>query len=209
MNTITFDIETGASSRAEIAELKPDFEAPSNWKDPDKIRAYIEAKEADWHQQAALSATTGRVLSIGYIEEGGEFRALASGDEASDIAAFWNVITHYGAITHRLVGFNSNSFDLPFLIRRSWKLGIRPPATLMSGRYLNHNCVDLLDLWRCGNREDRISLDKLARFLGIGGKNGNGAEFASLFSMNREAALRYLENDVLLTRRCAQVLGVL
>lgn len=209
MKSITFDIETGPLSRAEIAEVKPDFQAPSNWKDPDKIREYINAKEAEWYQQAALSATTGRVLAIGYIEEGSEFHAFASGDEGADIAAFWNVITHYGAITHRLIGFNSNSFDLPFLIRRSWKLGVRPPATLMSGRYLNHNCVDLLDLWRCGNREDRISLDKLARFLGVGGKTGDGADFASLFSMNREAALRYLENDVLLTRRCAQVLGIL
>lgn len=209
MKSITFDIETGSGSRAEVAEVKPDFQAPSNWKDPDKIREYITAKEAEWYQQAALSATTGRVLAIGYIEEGSDFRAFASGDEAADIAAFWNVITHYGAITHRLIGFNSNSFDLPFLIRRSWKLGVRPPATLMSGRYLNHNCVDLLDLWRCGNREDRISLDKMARYLGVGSKNGDGAEFASLFTMNTEAALRYLENDVLLTRRCAQVLGVL
>jgi hypothetical protein len=209
MNSIIFDIETGPLSRASIAEMMPAFEAPSNWKDPEKIRSYIETKEADWYQQAALSATTGRVLAIGYAEEGGEFHALASGDEAENIAAFWDLITHYGAITHRLIGFNSNSFDLPFLIRRSWKLGIRPPITLMSGRYLNQNCVDLLDLWRCGNREDRISLDKMARFLGVGGKNGNGADFASLFSMNPEAALHYLENDVLLTRRCAQVLGAL
>jgi hypothetical protein len=209
MTAIIFDIETGPSSRLEIAELMPTFEAPSNWKDPEKIRAYIATKQAEWFQQAALSATTGRVLAIGYIEEGSEFSAFASGDEAADIKAFWDLITNNGAVTHRLIGFNSNSFDLPFIIRRSWKLGIRPPITLMSGRYLSHNCVDLLDLWRCGNREDRISLDKMARFLGVGGKTGDGAEFPSLWSMSREAALRYLENDVLLTRRCAQALGAM
>ena len=209
MNAITFDIETGPLSRVEIADQMPVFEAPSNWKDPEKIRAYIATKEAEWYQQAALSATTGRVLAIGYIQDSGAFDTLASGDEATDIGSFWDLITYYGAVTQRLIGFNSNSFDLPFLIRRSWKLGVRPPATLMSGRFLNHNCVDLLDLWRCGIREDRISLDKLARFLGVGGKNGEGADFASLWSMNREAALSYLQNDVLLTRRCAQVLGVL
>lgn len=209
MKTITFDIETGPLSRADIAELMPTFEAPSNWKDPEKIRAFIVKKEADWYQQAALSATTGRVLAIGYIEDGGGFKALASGDEQADIAAFWNLVSHYGSVTNKLIGFNSNSFDLPFLIRRSWKLGVRPPVTLMSGRYLNHNCIDLLDLWRCGNREDRISLDMLARYLDVGAKNGSGSDFASLWSMSREAALSYLENDVQITRRCAEVLGAL
>jgi hypothetical protein len=209
MNAIVFDIETGPLPRADIAELMPAFEAPSNWKDPEKIRAYVLTKEAEWYQDAALSAMSGKVLAIGWVGDDEKFGSFASGDEAADIAAFWDLITDHGAITRLLVGFNSNSFDLPFLVRRSWKHGIRPPVTLLSGRYLSHQCVDLLDAWRCGNREDRVSLDKLARFLGVGGKSGEGAHFAALWSMSREAALAYLENDVRITRRCARALGVL
>ena len=46
MSTYIFDIETGPRSRAELAECVPTFEAPANWKDPEKIRAYVAEKEA-------------------------------------------------------------------------------------------------------------------------------------------------------------------
>jgi hypothetical protein len=68
MSTYIFDIETGPRSRAELAECVPTFEAPSNWKDPEKIRAHVAEKEAEWFQSAALSALTGRVLAIGYLD---------------------------------------------------------------------------------------------------------------------------------------------
>jgi hypothetical protein len=35
----------------------------------------------------------------------------------------------------QLVGFNINAFDLPFLFRRSWALGIAVPFGLRKGRY--------------------------------------------------------------------------
>ena len=56
MSNYIFDIETGPRSRAELAECVPTFEAPSNWKDSEKIRAYVAEKEAEWFQSAALSA---------------------------------------------------------------------------------------------------------------------------------------------------------
>ncbi|MGH8018768.1 MAG: hypothetical protein ACREIA_10825 [Opitutaceae bacterium] len=58
-------------------------------------------------------------------------------------------------------------------------------------------------------REDSISLDNLARFLSVGRKNGHGAGFASLWAMNRAAALDYLANDLRLTLRCAIALGLI
>jgi len=59
---------------------------------------------------------------------------------------------------------------------------------------------DLLALWQCGDRAESISLDRLARVLGLPGKTGSGADFARLFGENRPAALAYLENDLKLTR---------
>ena len=42
LDPIIFDIETGPSNDLLLMEsLKPDFTAPSNWKDPAKIEKYI------------------------------------------------------------------------------------------------------------------------------------------------------------------------
>lgn len=210
MSTLIFDIETGALPRAEIAHLAPVFEAPGNYKDLEKIAAYIHGKEAEWYQSAALSALSGRVLAIGILDahRPEESQFFASGNEAQDLIDFWSYIaTEGGYLKVDLVGFNSNSFDLPFLIRRSWALGIRPPRELTQTRYLPSNCRDILDIWRCGNREDRVSLDRLAKFLGVGAKTGNGADFASLWSTDPVSALAYLENDLRLTLACAEKLN--
>ena len=123
MSNYIFGIETGPRSRAELAECVPTFEAPSNWKDSEKIRAYVAEKEAEWFQSAALSALTGRVLAIGYLDAvTDELGYFASGDEAADLAAFWHLVAPTGYLNSDLIGFSSNRFDLPFLIRRSWHL---------------------------------------------------------------------------------------
>lgn len=210
MSTFIFDIETGPRSRAELAECVPTFEAPSNWKDPEKIRAYVAEKEVEWFQSAALSALTGRVLAIGYAnEDTGEIGFFATGDEAADLAAFWHLIAPTGYLNADLIGFSSNRFDLPFLIRRSWHHRVPVPADIVSGRWLPSQCRDVLDTWRCGNREDSVSLDRLAQFLGVGRKTGSGADFASLWATDPAGALDYLANDLRLTRRCAVALGLI
>lgn len=210
MSAIVFDIETGPRSRAELAQIVPTFEAPSNWKDPEKIRAYVAEKEAEWFQSAALSAVTGRVLAIGYLDAAtDELGYFATNDEASDLAAFWRLIAPDGFLRTRLVGFSSNRFDLPFLIRRSWHLRVPVPVELISGRWLPSQCLDVLDTWRCGNREDSVSLDRLAQFLGVGRKTGSGADFASQWTIDPSGALAYLANDLRLTRRCAEALGLI
>ncbi len=209
MSAIVFDIETGPRSRAELAECVPAFEAPSNWKDPEKIRACVAEKEAEWFQSAALSALTGRVLAIGYLDAvTDELGYFATGDEAADLAAFWRLIAPDGYLVGDLVGFNSNRFDLPFLIRRSWHLRVPVPRDLIAGRWLPSQCLDALETWRCGVREDSVSLDRLAQFLGVGRKTGSGADFASQWATDPSGALAYLANDLRLTRRCAAALGL-
>ena len=55
----------------------------------------------------------------------------------------------------------------------------------------------------------RGSLDAIAKHLGVGAKNGNGADFAKLWQKDRAKAVEYLRNDVQLTAKVAEVLGVL
>lgn len=204
---LVFDIETGPLPRAEIEPLCPKFDAPANYSNPDKIAAYIDAKREDWFDRAALSALTGQVLAIG-CQVGETFTYYASGDEAEDIAAFWDLIADTGGLNDRVIGFNILGFDIPFLVRRSWKLGIKVPFNLFRGRWPNEFLVDLMDVWKCGSRDQSVSLRTLSRYLGVGDKNGDGKDFASLLESDREAALAYLENDVRLTTRCAAALGI-
>ena len=67
MNYTVFDIETGALPLAELEAIMPEFEPSKVLKDPEKIKADIEAKRAEWIDRAALSPVSGQVLAIGYI----------------------------------------------------------------------------------------------------------------------------------------------
>ncbi|MCW1921292.1 ribonuclease H-like domain-containing protein [Luteolibacter arcticus] len=201
---VVFDIETGPRPVAELEALMPEFEAPANYKDPAKIAEAIEQKRAAWIEKAALSPLTGRVLAIGALIDG-EYLHAIQGDgfdsEAEIIGWFWTMIGNRTI----LIGHNSNRFDLPFLFRRSWSLGILPPPR-SNGRSFAGS-IDLMEAWQLGDRTEFISLDTVAKFLGVGAKTGSGGQFADLLKFDVEAALRYLENDVMLTARVAERMG--
>ena len=197
--TIVFDIETGPLPFDLIESLAPEFEAPSNYKDPEKIAAAIDAKRDAWLSKAALSPLTGQVLAIGMLIDG-EYQALL-GEESAVISQFWNMLTGSTA----LIGFNSHRFDLPFLVRRSWAHGIVPPRVHSRGFPMS---TDLMEMWQMGDRQEFVSLDTVARFLGVGAKTGSGAHFAELMKFDESAALDYLENDIRITAAVAERLGV-
>lgn len=67
--------------------------------------------------------------------------------------------------------------------------------------------VDLREVWQLGDRQARGSLDSIARHLGVGQKNSDGAAFAALWQSDREKALAYLKNDLELTLKVAEALG--
>jgi 3'-5' exonuclease len=204
-----FDIETGPESDEVLAKLIPEFTAPANYKDPEKIRQNIAEQALAWKERAALSAESGVVLCIG-IEDGTGFTILdVNGDEKALLRQFWGWLElHQITNNHQVLGFNIFDFDLPFLIRRSWKLGVSVPAVVRSGRYWSEQLVDIMAVWGCGNRQQTISLDRLAKYLGVGAKNGDGKDFAKLWASDRVAAEAYLENDLKLLKACSERMGL-
>lgn len=218
MNTIIYDIETAPLPESELAALLPPFDPADvktgNIKDPEKLAAKIAEAEAnhrrDFFDRAALDPLTGRVVAVGLLyPDSGEFVVIGDDDEKKTLDAFWDAVRGEMGRIHQLVGFNSNSFDLPFLIRRSWKHRVPVPAGIRRGRYWSDQCVDIRDGWQLGDRMARGSLDAIAKHLGVGAKNGNGADFAKLWQSDRAKAVEYLRNDVQLTAKVAEVLGVL
>lgn len=198
-----FDVETSSLSDAELETVKPQFKAPSNYKDPLKVAAAIAEAEADWRASAALDAKTARILVIGLLQ-GTTFEFLIDDDEAEIVTEFWKVWNS----GERMVGFNCKEFDASMIFQRSIILGIAPPLELFAGRYWNR-FVDLQEIWNCYRRDTKgQSLDAVCRALKIGQKTGNGADFAKLFQTDLDAALEYLRNDLRLTAALAARLGV-
>jgi hypothetical protein len=192
-----------AEARAAHEKSVADYEANVN-------AAYLQ-HVAQAMEAATLSPTTSSVIVIGYrafdgriaIDDGG-------GDERQLIRKFWQKYEKWRVDRRRIVGCNILGFDLPFLIRRSWILGIDVPATVKPGRYFDDLFVDVREAWLCGQRwsDCDSSLDVIARALGVGAKNGDGAMFWKLWAEDRDKAVAYLKNDLELAGNAAVRMGI-
>lgn len=216
MRTIFFDIETGPLPESELAALVPPFDPAEvktgNLKDPDKIAAKLAEAELnhrrDFVERAALDPLTGRVVAIGLLyRDSGEFFVIGHDDEAATLREFWDATKGEMGRINELIGFNTHLFDLPFLIRRSWRHRVAVPSGIRRGRYWGDEMADVREAWQLGDRQARGSLDVIAKHLGAGAKNGDGKDFAALWQSDRAKAVEYLRNDLELTRRVAEALG--
>lgn len=204
------DIETGPRPEAELRDIQPEFAAPSNWKDPEKIAADIARQRTEWLADAALSPLTGCVLAIGYSTDGKV--SIDTGDEGALLERFFSLTQSVAqGARGRLCGFAIHSFDLPFICRRALILGVSIPWTLRptgSTRfYWPSWCTDLREIWAFGEYQPKGSLDVLCRVMGLGGKTGKGGDFARLYHgtpEQREQALDYLRNELMLTAKLAE-----
>src|ERR1019366_8408715 len=76
---LILDIETGPAVDAD--KFIPEFKAPGNLKDPEKIAAAVAEKEKEWRDCLALSPLTGQVLVVGTLRNKADFDII-EGDEA-------------------------------------------------------------------------------------------------------------------------------
>ncbi len=223
MQTIIFDVETGPLAESELVAMMPAFDPAEvkcgNLKDPAKIAEKIAEAEAnhrrDFFDKAALDPLTGRVVAIGMVLadghqdfDEGKFVIIGHDDEARTLREFWEALRSDMGRVNPVIGFNIHGFDLPFLIRRSWKHRVSIPFGIRRGRYWSDQVCDLRECWQLGDRQARGSLDTIARHLGVGAKNGDGKAFAELWQSDRPKAEAYLHNDIQLTAKVADALGI-
>lgn len=215
MKRICWDVETSPLPNDELEKLIEPFNPTAvkfgNIKDPVLIEQKIEkAREAHWQDfvdQAALSAVTGKVLAIGIMEDD-KFSVIGeTGTEADIITEFWSLCHFEMGRLNTMIGFNTAKFDLPFLVRRSWKLGVKVPRFLRRGRYWADEFIDLRDDWQMGDRECHGSLNFICKHLGLGEKLGNGKNFWFDWANDRPKALAYLNQDLILTAKVAKIFG--
>lgn len=224
MDQFIFDIETMPLGLAALEAEMPEFSAPGNLRNPLKIEDSIAEKRANYIEKAALSPLTGRVCMIGtmtqskterdaplidmlapVLPEGWDDEAKLDEMEAHIIAAFWDQCRNARDTGMLIVGFNSHGFDLPFLVKRSMRLKVKTHLPPFNGRYpFSAPFTDLMEKWQMGRKEEYTSLDTVARFLGLGAKNGKGSEVAGLLKSQTAQAIDYLKNDLLLTGEVAR-----
>lgn len=230
---LVFDIETGPLPDDKLREIyvEPTYEefaasCDQRWKDETKREKFEAARKngfANFCGKAALDPTTGRVLAVGFQDADDPAKvaiADGAGDESQLLAAFWHKyrncrVPRAGGGPRRMIGCNIFGFDLPFLVRRSWILGVDVPGTAIPppGRYFDVLFIDIRERWLLGQRwtDCPSSLDTMARALGCGQKNGDGAEFGKLWfgtAEERVKALNYLKNDLAMTANVAKRLGI-
>lgn len=193
------------ASRVKHAEAVADYERKAKTGESDYW--------AGVQSTAAFSAMRAEVLAIGYF--GKQQQIDHQSDERSEadlLNQFWGMFTKCRSSSRKMVGFNVREFDLPFLMQRSWINEVDIPSTVMIGRYLDATFVDLRDIWRAGAFRQEGSLDAICRAFRIGQKpeGTTGADFGRLFrdAEKRHLAIEYLQNDLVMTRKMAERMGV-
>lgn len=181
----------------------------------EKCRQLTEQAWLDFKGRAALDATTGQVLVIGYYNPDADRFAIDHGDEAELIARFWAKAASCRAEHRSFVGLNIHEFDLPFLARRSWLLGVSVPDWLIrQDRYFDGVFIDLRKVWLCGQWTGsgvKSSFGHLAKAFGTDGKPDgiDGSMFADLWETDREKAIAYLESDLRQPAEWARRMGTI
>lgn len=134
MKRLAFDIET-AADESKIEDLPHPEVAIGNLKDPVKIDEKIQRAKTEQRANMALDPHFSRVVAIGakinyddprWFEREAVFMPVAEADssEAAMLASFWQMVGDSNA--EQICTFNGAGFDVPYLMRRSLLLGIRP-----------------------------------------------------------------------------------
>ena len=204
-----------------------------NTKDPVKRKALYKQKYKEWQEgetkwwekqidKAALNPLTARVCAIGYVHP---FATMENGDrnlwdymeidgltavgnhdleEKAILQRFWSKFTKTTFTFGHCIGHNIEEFDLPFLMKRSWILGVAVSPVVKNGRYYHRSVVDTMKVWCNYGFNEMIKLDALAKILGVGEKPDYDAKkFAQDYLHDdRDTAEFYLKNDLSVTLAC-------
>jgi predicted 3'-5' exonuclease similar to PolB exonuclease domain len=182
----------------------------------------IAAEEERCYALGALSATSGRVLSIavhvGPIP-GLEFPGLAisesehvfgidrDGFEQSEKRAlvdFLALLNDFDCDSDELVGHNILGFDLPFIFQRCLVHGIQVRPFVNLADYNVRGVFDTMHRWWLGARRF-VSLDDVAWALGLESSKTAEVEGSKVFDLYQAGKLEQIRdynlNDVRVTRR--------
>lgn len=209
MRHIYIDIETLPC--ADVAQV-PAPKAPSNYKDPEKIAAYIEEARAGAWRETSLDPLLGRVFCIGVAVDDGPVETLydptghAEEHLIEQLAAIVEAAHEEGRFSLWWVGHNISGFDLRWLWFRAVKYNYHQLARLIPyQRWQTGQCQDTLKIAQGSDWSGKgLGLARLAEFLGMAGKAEglDGSKVYDAFLAGEHDRIRaYCAADVELARQ--------
>ena len=207
---LVFDIETCPMPDCQQYLTDP-IKAPSNYKDPDKIKAYIAEKQLKQVADAALDLDLCEIVAIGMVFF--DVRYVWTRDITSEgemLHAFWELVATAQRERGNLVGFHCLAFDLPILLRRSLYLGI-PAPKIPVDRYRHDGVIDVADVLTFGGRMTWRSLAFYAKRFGIPHDDSvKGEQIPQLVADGKwDAIAAHVRGDVATTTALAQRIGLI
>lgn len=147
-----------------------------------------------------LDGAFGRICCISYAFDDDPPSSL-SGEESKILKNFWEVAKEASLF----IGFNLLQFDLRFIYQRSVIHGIKPSRDLNFARYRNDPIFDVMHEWNKWDTQSHISLDTLAKALGLPTSKDGSVEGKNVHVAFEEGRIKeicnYCEKDVELTRK--------
>lgn len=192
-----FDIETiPDQSDGALERAKESVKIPANYKNPDTISAYIEDNAQEAWEKTALDGWKGHVACI--VANGIPLSIRDARDEKDSLEWFFGDMLESTLVGHNIIGF-----DIPFLTKRALVLGVKLPAWHIWPRSLKPWDNRVFDtMTQLGNGKEFISLDNLARNLGIKGKGNTTGKQVHYMWQNglHDEIAEYCADDVRIVR---------
>ncbi len=200
---LVLDLETFALDEA--AQFLEEPTAPANYRDPEKIAAFIADAKAKAVSRCALDPDLCRIVAISWDSDSGPYTNYAE----NDIGERQLIITAWEAIKDEtLIGFNLLAFDLPVLIRRSQYLSIRVPPLNLDRYHTPH--IDLMERLSFNGKIKAHSLSFYCRRFGIDVPDETSGKDidASVKAGDWQGVTAHCLADVKKTRLLAERLGL-
>ncbi len=154
----------------------------------------------DYLAATSFDGAFGRIICIGYAKDD-EATDVFYGEEKQILKDFWQV----AAPARKFIGFNCMDFDLRFIYQRSVVNDVVPSQNLSFARYRSDPIYDIMWEWRKWAREPSISLDALAKALGMPSSKGGEIEGKNVWKAYQDGRMpeicEYCKKDVEVTRK--------
>lgn len=213
MANLFIDIESlPGETKPDLAEVEP----PKNYKDPEKIKKYQEEKLDEIYRKQALDSMQGRLLCLAWAIDDDPVQSVIVGrnteTEEELINSIQKEILNLPIDIYSLgwVGHNIKTFDLPWIWRKALKYRCFDLARIIPRQRYDKRIKDTMEMWAI-DFKDYVSLDKIAKFLGMEGK-GDRIDGSKVYDMWIEGRLEEIENycrdDVELVREVYKIINV-
>lgn len=204
MTILYLDIETIPTDLDWVIEdLRASIKPPATYKKPESIAEWMEINAEQVLQDAihatGLDGSVGRICCIGYAFDDEPVQTVGTHLQMTEhtILADFAADINSRKIT-KIVGHNVFDFDLEFIKKRAIIKGVKIELPFFASKY-DSIFFDTMTKW---GTQKRISMDKLARVLGLKGKsNIDGSMVWDIFQRGEDQAIAdYCADDVRMVR---------